>query len=49
MKSITELQVEAKKIDAQHYELQLWSNGVYFVRATDAAGHTATERVALVR
>lgn len=43
MKTITELQAMAKKIDAQHYELQFWPNGIYFVEAPNGEGTEVPE------
>lgn len=42
-RSITELQAAAKRIDAQHYELQLWPNGTYFVEAPSGEGTEVPE------
>lgn len=43
VKTITELVAAAKKIDAQHYELQLWPNGTYFVESPSGEGTEVPE------
>jgi hypothetical protein len=43
MRSIAELQAMAKKIDAQHWELQYWPNGIYFVESPSGEGTEVPE------
>lgn len=43
LRSITELQAMAKKVDAQHWELQAWPNGIYFVEAPSGEGTEVPE------
>lgn len=42
-RSISELQAMAKKVDAQHWVLQAWPNGIYFVEAPNGEGTEVPE------
>lgn len=43
MRTITELRHDAKRIDAQHYVLEIWPNGTYFVESPSGEGTEVPE------